>query len=141
MNYNIEVEKNPKNETINKIRKGLISHNAKNSTIAQSESIALNVHSNKGALIGGAVAWQWGECLEIEYLWISEDARGNKLGTELLNRLESPLTETVHKVVITNTFSFQALGFYKKNGYKVTDIVTGYPNDVKKYFLKKTVNV
>ncbi len=86
------------------------------------------------------VAWQWGGCLEIEYLWVTENAREVQLGTELLKRLESFLSGYPHKTIITNTFSFQAPEFYLKNGFTITDEVVRYPDNVKKYFLKKTIN-
>lgn len=140
MQYRIEIEENPKSETINQIRNRLISHNIEKSTISGSADLALKAYSNKGTLVGGMVAWQWGGCLEIEYLWVSENAREEKLGTELLKRLESLLSGHTHKTIITNTFSFQAPEFYVKNGFTITDEVVGYPDNVKKYFLKKTIN-
>jgi len=139
MKYSFEVEKNPKAEIIKQIRNELISHNIKSSAISQSANVALKVLSSEGELIGGAIAWQWGGCLEIEYLWITENARGNNLGTELILKLETLLNGHSNKVIITNTFSFQAPEFYLKNGFKVADIVVGYPDNIKKYFLKKNL--
>jgi N-acetylglutamate synthase-like GNAT family acetyltransferase len=140
MKYRIEIKRNPKSETIKQIRNGLIAHNVENSTIAEGENLAIKAVSDDGKVVGGIIAWQWGGCLEIEYLWVSENVRGHKLGTELLKQLESLLSEHHHKIIITSTFSFQAPEFYLKSGFKITDEVTGYPNNVKKYFLKKVIH-
>ena len=122
------------------IRNDLIEHNIETSTIAEGENLAIQAFSDDGTPVGGIIAWQWGGCLEIKYLWVSENVRGRKLGTELLKQLESLLSGHSLKVIITNTFSFQAPEFYLKRGFKITDEVTGYPNNVKKYFLKKVIN-
>ena len=140
MQFSIKIEKNPNSKTINQIRNGLIAHNVEKSTISQGQKLALKAYSEKQTFIGGVVAWQWGGCLEIEYLWVAKEARGAELGTELLKQLESLLSGYTHKTIITNTFSFQASEFYLKNGFTITDEVVGYPDNVKKYFLKKTVN-
>ena len=91
MKYSFEVEKNPKAKIFKQIKNELISHNTKSSAISQSANVALKEFSSEGELIGGAIAWQWGGCLEIEYLWITENARGNNLGTELILKLETLL--------------------------------------------------
>lgn len=140
MQYRIEIEENPKPETIKQIRKELIFHNIEKSAISGGANVAFKAYSDKGELVGGMVVWQWGGCLEIEYLWVRKDAREVKLGTELLKRLEALLSGHTHKTIITNTFSFQAPEFYLKNGFTITDEVVGYPDNVRKFFLKKTIN-
>ena len=139
MQITIELEKNPKSNTTKQIRNGLISHNLANSAISQGETFALKAYSKKQELVGGLVAWQWGGCIEIEYLWVAKQARGAKLGTKLLNQLESLLSGYAHKTIITNTYSFQAPEFYLKNGFVITDKTVGYPDNVTKFFLKKTI--
>ena len=138
MKYKIEIETNPKPETMEQIRNGLIAHNRENSSIADGENLAMKAVSDDGMVIGGIVAWQWGGCIEIEYLWVSKNVRGEQLGSKLLKQLEYLLSEHSPKVIITTTFSFQALEFYLKNGFKIIDEVAGYPHRVKKYFLKKS---
>ena len=140
MKYKIEIETNPKTETIQQIRNSLIAHNRENSSIADGKNLAIKAVSDLGMIVGGVVAWQWGGCIEIEYLWVSENVRGEKLGTKLLKQLEYLLSEHSSKVIITTTFSFQAPEFYLKNGFEIIDEVAGYPHNVKKYFLKKAVN-
>lgn len=137
MDYNIEIERNPGSETIKQIRKGLISHNIEQSTIKDSQSLALKAVNTEGKLVGGLVAWQWGGCMEIEYLWIDDSSRGAKVGTQLIRQLELLLSGHSQKTLTTNTFSFQAPEFYLKNGFSITDEVFGFPDGVKKFYLKK----
>ena len=122
------------------MKKELISHNVKKSTIEQGIDIALTVSTEDGSLVGGLIAWQWGQCVEIEYLWVNKNLRGKNIGRELLMRLEELKTESSIKTIITNSFSFQAPEFYIKNGYQIVDTVTGYSDYTVKHFLKKTMS-
>ena len=139
MNYTIEIERNPKSDTIKQIRNGLIVHNVEQSDIKTSQNIAIKALSDEGQLLGGMIAWQWGGCMEIEYLWIDNSSRGAGVGTQLIKQLETLLSGHSHKTITTNTFSFQAPEFYLKNGFLITDEVSGYPDNVKKFYLKKTL--
>jgi hypothetical protein len=41
------------------------------------------------------------------------------------------------KLVHLDTYSFQAPEFYKKQGYDIFGILDGYPEGIKRYYLKK----
>jgi GNAT superfamily N-acetyltransferase len=39
-------------------------------------------------LLAGVYGWLWGECLEVDYLWVAERVRGQGIGRELMHKLE-----------------------------------------------------
>lgn len=59
----------------------------------------------------GKTYWNW---LHIEHLWVDENGRGSKLGTQLVLAAEEEAKLRGCVGSTLDTFSFQALDFYKK---------------------------
>lgn len=75
---------------------------------------------------------------KINTLWVSENVRGEDIGTKLLKSAEIKAKELGATVVILDTFSFQAEDFYIKNGYSVFGRIEGFPKEKQEFvFLKK----
>lgn len=68
---------------------------------------------------------------------IDEDIRKSGFGTKLLLELENIAIEKECDFIKVDTLSFQALGFYKKNGYEVFGSLDNVGRDFKHYYLKK----
>lgn len=83
---------------------------------------------DNGIMMGGLIASRVGLWLNIEYLWVSEDARGSGLGAALIRAAEREAISrgTVHALV--DTFSFQALPFYQKQGYQLQMTLEDFPD-------------
>jgi len=86
---------------------------------------------------GGAVGRTWGQCCELQQLWIAEDARGQGTGTELMDRFESEAKRRGCALVYLDTFTFQARPFYEKRSYKVVLETPGFTNGIVKYTMHK----
>ena len=56
---------------------------------AESEPLNLYVEDEKGNLLAGLVAETFGNWLEIEYLFVKEELRGQGIGSKLLQQAES----------------------------------------------------
>lgn len=82
----------------------------------------------------GEINWGW---LYVQGLWVSEDVRSEGLGARLLKQLE----DYSRSKGITNfrleTTTFQALDFYKKQGYELFGELQDMPPNHTSYFLKK----
>ena len=90
-----------------------------------------------GELIGGAVGIiQFGWCF-LEGLWINEKYRGKDIGTMLIEKIEKCAKENNALGVRTETWNFQARGFYEKMGYTVYATFEDCPPGTIDYFLKK----
>ena len=123
------------------IRSKLIAHNVSVSDIRHEERIVLTATDNDANLIGGVSSTLWGGCLEIKYIWVSEERRGSGLGSKLLNRLESVVKAKGCRRIILDTYSFQAPEFYIKQGYKEYQTIEGYSDGtVAKHFFKKDLD-
>ena len=65
------------------------SYNLSKREVAESEPLNLYVEDDSGELMAGLVAETFGNWLEIEYLFVKEDLRGQGIGSQLLQRSES----------------------------------------------------
>jgi len=101
------------------------------------EEICLFLKDDKGTVRGGIlseVCWNW---LEIHTFMIDEDMRKSGYGTKLLAEVEKIAVEKDCDFIKVDTLSFQALGFYEKNGYQVYGTLDNVGREHKHYYLKK----
>lgn len=92
-----------------------------------------------GELIGGAVGRTWGECCELQYLWVRAGKRRRGLGLRLLQAFEQRARERGCAVVYLETFSFQAPALYEAHGYRVAFELRGYTHAVAKFLMTKEI--
>lgn len=139
MDLQWSVQLNPDDVVVAELRQELTKHNVQYSAIAQSGNMAVFIRDSGGKLVGGVTGNLWGAILEIDLLWLHVDLRGRGLGAQILSRLEDEARARGGSLAFLNTFSFQAPAFYQKLGYQIVDCIDGYPDGVKKYFLKKSL--
>lgn len=72
----------------------------------------------------GRIIWDW---LEVDYFWVSEQARGKGLGKKVLAKAEEQAKTLGASKVVLMTFKFQARAFYEKYGYEVVGEIKDYP--------------
>ncbi len=94
-------------------------------------------HAADGQPVGGAVGRTWGECCELQQLWVSAAHRHQGVGSRLLQAFEERARARGCGLVYLDTFSFQAPEFYKAHGYVVAFEVRGYTQGVVKHTMMK----
>lgn len=80
--------------------------------------------------------WLW-----VDSLWVSESFRGQGLGIQLLNKIESIAIEKGCKYSHLTSFSYQAADFYIKQGYEVFGELENYFKTHSRCWLKKELVV
>lgn len=101
------------------------------------EEVCLFLKDDDGTVRGGIlseICWNW---LEIHTFMIDEDLRKSGYGTKLITELEKIALEKECDFIKVDTLSFQALDFYKKNGYQVFGSLDNVGREFKHYYLKK----
>ena len=100
------------------------------------QDIALTayVDQNLIAAAEGTIIFDW---LSINRLWVDENFRRQKLGTQLVAELEKIAKERGCLGCYLNTFDFQAQAFYEKLGYSTFGILKDCPIGHKRYFMQK----
>jgi GNAT superfamily N-acetyltransferase len=90
-----------------------------------------------GETIGGLwgrTSYDW---LNVEFLAIPENLRGQNLGTELMRRAEAIARERGCIGIWLTTLAFQAREFYEKLGFEVAGEIENSPRGSKRYFMRK----
>lgn len=85
----------------------------------------------------GLTGETFGNWLCIKYLWVSEELRGQGIGSKLLTSAENEAIKRGAKYSFVDTFSFQAPEFYKKHGYKEVFNLFEYPYTGSRYYFIK----
>lgn len=106
---------------------------------SKSEPLNIYVEDQQGNLIAGMVAETFGNWLEIEYLYVQEDFRGQGIGSNILNRAEKEARGRKCKYSFVNTYQFQAPDFYKKHGYEEVFALKEYPYTGERYYYTKAL--
>ena len=88
-------------------------------------------------LIGGAIGFIQYNWYFLDLLYVDEKYRGQDIGTNLIKQIEVFAREENLTGVRTETWDFQARGFYEKNGYIVFAEIKDCPPGTIEYFLKK----
>ena len=104
---------------------------------AESEPLNLYVEDEKGNLMAGLVAETFGNWLEIEYLFVREELRGQGIGSKLLRRAEDEAKKRNCRFAFVNTYQFQAPDFYISHGYKEVLTLQDYPYTGQRYYYQK----
>ena len=113
------------------------SYNRSKREAAESEPLNLYVEDDSGQLMAGLVAETFGNWLEIEYLFVKEDLRGQGIGSQLLQQAESEAKKRNCRFAFVNTYQFQAPAFYQKHGYKEVFTMKDYPYTGQRHYYQK----
>ena len=129
----------PSEEDVWFVRKNLREYNARHLETRDERRYAAFVRGEGGSRDGGIVFTEFGNWLEIDYLWVDEAQRGRGVGTRLLHTTLDHACEHGCTHAFTNTYSFQALPFYLKTGFNIVFEQKYYPLKSSRYFLTKAL--
>ena len=134
MKWKLEnIESKRTQELANLIR----AYNISNREPSKSEPLNIYLEDEQGNLVGGMVAETFGNWLEIEYLYVSDDLRGQGIGSKILETAENESRNRGCKYSFVDTFNFQAPKFYEKYGYKEVFALKEYPYTGERYYYTK----
>ncbi len=99
--------------------------------------LSIDCRDTEGQLIGGLSGKTHGGYLEIMYLWVAKECRGTGVGKQLMSLAESEARDRGCRFSHLDTFSFQALGFYRKLGYDEFGSLGEYYESAERHYLVK----
>jgi GNAT superfamily N-acetyltransferase len=120
------------------VNQGLGDFNAAAAPIHEVRPLSCFARLENGALVGGAIGRIWGQCCELQQLWVHADHRRLGLGTRLVRRFEEAAAARGCSVFYLDTFSFQARPFYEHLGYTVSLEIRGFAPGVAKYIMVRS---
>lgn len=129
-----EIEENDKES----IFQELLKYNLERIEDKNPKDLGIYLEDETGKKLGGLIGDTHGNWLSINFLWVSEELRGQNIGSRILNQAEETAKKRGCKYVFLDTFSFQAPEFYKKHGYKEVFKLEEYPLTGKRYYFIKS---
>jgi GNAT superfamily N-acetyltransferase len=96
-----------------------------------------NIKDEQSNIIAGINALTCWQMVHISELYVDQLHRGKAIGTLLLHKVESEAKAMGATTSHTDTFDWQAKGFYLKNGYEIFGVIEDCPKGHKRFFLTK----
>ncbi len=140
-NMKIELALSPSKEDLQTISQGIQSYNQGHMpddvVFEKDTRFAVFAKNDSDEVVGGIRATAfWNYCI-IELLWLSDEVRGEGIGTKLMGQAEAFALESGFEYIRTETLDFQAKPFYEHLGYKVYGQLKDYPKGHTTYCLVK----
>ncbi len=79
-------------------------------------------------VVAGISGWTWGDCCELQSLWVQPSLRGRGLATRLLAAAEAEAAARGCSQTVHFTYDFQTHGLYDRNGYELVGRVENFPS-------------
>jgi GNAT superfamily N-acetyltransferase len=118
---------NPPTDDLARLEGRLDAFNAATTGIADGRLLTILLKRADGEIYAGLHGHTWGGCCEIKTVWIDEPNRSHGLGTALLRAAEQEAQRRGCRQVLLSTHSFQAPGFYEREGYQRIATVEDQP--------------
>ena len=93
-----------------------------------------------GRVVAGISGWTWGDCCELQSLWVEPSLRGRWLGTRLLAAAEAEAAARGCSQTVHFTYAFQAGRLYERSGYELAGRVEGFPSGTDVLWYRKRLN-
>jgi GNAT superfamily N-acetyltransferase len=93
-----------------------------------------------GRIVAGISGWTWGDCCELQSLWVEPSLRGRWLGTRLIAAAEAEAAARGCSQTVHFTYAFQAGRLYKRSGYELVGRVEGFPSGTDVLWYRKRLN-
>lgn len=133
----IVVTDSPSSADRDAITQALVAFNDKAAGPSGFRPLAVLVQDADGNTIGGLwgkTSYDW---LVVELFVVPEQFRGQDLGSDILSRAETAARERGCIGAWLDTYEFQALAFYQKQGYELFGTVEDHPRGSRRFFVKK----
>jgi GNAT superfamily N-acetyltransferase len=90
-----------------------------------------------GAVVAGIAGWTWGDCCELQSLWVAPHLRGRGLATQLIAAAEAEAVSRGCSQTVHFTYDFQARALYEQTGYELVGRVPQFPSGTDALWYRK----
>ncbi|MCJ7433998.1 MAG: GNAT family N-acetyltransferase [Anaerolineales bacterium] len=116
---------------------GIHHYNIQQAGDDQGKQLCFILYAPNQEIAGGLIGethWGW---FYINLLFVKDELRGRGYGHHLLTLAEDEARQRGAKNTYLDTFSFQALDFYKQHGYQIFGELKDFPPGHQRYYLTK----
>jgi GNAT superfamily N-acetyltransferase len=93
-----------------------------------------------GTVVAGISGWTWGDCCELQNLWVDPSLLGSGLATRLIAAAEAEAAARGCSQTVHFTYEFQARDLYERNGYQLVGRVENFPSGTVVLWYRKDLN-
>lgn len=135
--FQICVDHEAKSEEKQIVQSKLIEHNKP--FIGNIESFCIFLKDENDEIRGGAMGHILCrfDMLSLDCVFVDQSIRGQSFGTQLLQEVEKEARLKGCKMIMLDTFSFQAEGFYSKLGYEKIGVIENQIGRYDRIYMKK----
>jgi GNAT superfamily N-acetyltransferase len=133
----VTVERSRASAVSRELWRGLVRFNREHAGPLAYSRRVISVRDGKGRLLGGLILQSYWLESYVELLWLSPRARAAGLGAKLVAAAEHEARRRGSRLIHLNTYSFQAPGFYEKQGYRRFGSLSGSPRRASRHFYVK----
>src|SRR3954467_15635159 len=90
-----------------------------------------------GTIVAGISGWTWGDCCELQSLWVAPHLRGRGLATRLLVAAQAQAAARGCPQTLPFTYAFQARELYERIGYRLVGEVPNFPSGTEALWFRK----
>ncbi|WP_159650067.1 GNAT family N-acetyltransferase [Erysipelothrix aquatica] len=130
----------PEATDVIKLRELLRKYNRQNFETLEHSEFAIYIRDEDENIVGGISGEIFGNWVDVKYLVIHEDLRGQGLGKALLEKVENMAIEHRCRYIFLNTFGFQGKDFYPKFGFREVYVKQDYPLTGTHHFFVKELS-
>jgi ribosomal protein S18 acetylase RimI-like enzyme len=134
---NIAISERATPEDLQFLEEQINEYNFATTGIRDARLLVMLVHDSDRRICAGLSGHTWGGVAEVRFLWVDEARRRQGLGSRLLRAAEDEARARGCGKMVLSTHSFQAPGFYVRNGFVVSGEFADYPRGYKSIFLEK----
>ena len=122
------------------IRQKVVEHN-KRSLPEQQRSpygkTSFMARDEAGEIIGGITGTYFWQHMHIDFLWVDPSQQGSGIAAQLMASMEQYARELKCRLMTVDTFSFQAPGFYRKQGFREFGVLEDQPAGHSQHYFEK----
>lgn len=122
------------------IRQKVVEHNRKSLPELQGSpygATSFMARNDEGEIVGGITGTYFWEHLHIDFLWVDPAQQGSGIAAELMAKMEGCARELNCRLMTVDTFSFQAPGFYRKQGFHEFGMLKDHPAGHSQHYFEK----
>ena len=135
----MELTDQPRSEDVQFLEDQLNEHNMVRTGRRDFRPLAVYLRDGQGGIMAGLYGFTWAGWLEIKFVWVREDLRGQGHGRQLVEAAEVEARARGCQRVWLESYTFQAPTFYQRLGYEVFGSLQDYPAPHGRVFLTRTL--
>lgn len=90
-----------------------------------------------GVVVAGISGWTWGDCCEMQSLWVAPSHRGRGLARQLIAAAEAEAAARGCLQTVHFAYSFQPRELYERVGYEVIARIEDFPSGTDALWFRK----